>query len=192
MFIRSAAGDTLQGRAIQNVNERWGADFRRWNGRETIGVAVCKKKYAPFDIKVKRMENGQPKVTVERMYGCHCHSHLRRQVIERYGERSGWEPFGQWSLSKARTLARREEERLNTDGRDDDKDPATDTPGSSDDERGTSWKQICHGGACAWKLKGKYDDVFSEIHNQDETNDTPHAKSLVADDKNTRKSLQRR
>ena len=45
MFIASAANDTLQGRAIQNVNERWGADFRSWNGRETIGIPVCKKKY---------------------------------------------------------------------------------------------------------------------------------------------------
>ena len=45
MFIASAANDTLQGRAIQKVNEQWGADFRSWNGRETIGISVCKKKY---------------------------------------------------------------------------------------------------------------------------------------------------
>lgn len=45
MFIASAANDTLQGRAIHQVNERWGADFRSWNGRETIGIPVCKKKY---------------------------------------------------------------------------------------------------------------------------------------------------
>ena len=45
MFIASAANDTLQGRAIHKVNEQWGADFRSWNGRETIGIPVCKKKY---------------------------------------------------------------------------------------------------------------------------------------------------
>ncbi len=48
MFIASAANDTLQGRAIHKVNERWGADFRCWNGRETIGISVCKKKYGEF------------------------------------------------------------------------------------------------------------------------------------------------
>ena len=48
MFIASAANDTLQGRAIQRVNEHWGADFRSWNGRETIGISVCKKKYGQF------------------------------------------------------------------------------------------------------------------------------------------------
>eukprot|EP00957_Ditylum_brightwellii_P110184 8404439-Ditylum_brightwellii.AAC.1 len=38
MFIRSAAADTLQGQAIQKINTRWGADFRRWDGMETIGI----------------------------------------------------------------------------------------------------------------------------------------------------------
>ena len=53
MFIKSAAADTLQGKAIQAVNEKWGdannSDARRqWGGRETIGIPVCKKKYSPF------------------------------------------------------------------------------------------------------------------------------------------------
>lgn len=49
MFIASAANDTLQGRAIHKINERWGADDHRcWNGRETIGIPVCKKKYGRY------------------------------------------------------------------------------------------------------------------------------------------------
>ncbi len=48
MFIKSAANDTLQGSAIQKVNENWGADFRSWVGHETIGIPVCKKKYGTF------------------------------------------------------------------------------------------------------------------------------------------------
>lgn len=122
MFAKSAATDTLQGRAIHAVNERWGSDFRRWNGRETIGIPVCKKKYAPFDFKVRRVvpgPNGERErvvVTVERMFGCHCHSLQRREVIERHGVRKGWEPFGQWSMGKAKALAKRETERLNGNG----------------------------------------------------------------------------
>lgn len=169
MFTRSAATDTLQGRAIQAINERWGSDFRRWNGRETIGIPVCKKKYAPFEFKVKRTMNGQEKVVVERMYGCHCHSHLRRRVIERHGERKGWEPFGQWSLSKARTMARRETERMNEEDRVDSDGSGSDvgSVSSSEDERAALWKTMCHNGLCTWKMKSKYDDIFSEIHNED-------------------------
>lgn len=168
MFIRSAASDTLQGRAIQAINSRWGADFRRWTGRETIGIPVCKKKYSPFSIRVKRNEDGTTKLTVERMYGCHVHSHLRKSVIERNGERPGWEPFGQWSLRKARAMARRMMERMNgVDGREEE-----DSFGeiSSDDDCNSNgpWKSICNNGICAWKMKDKYDDVFSEIHNSDE------------------------
>jgi len=70
MFLRSAAPDTLQGRAIQQVNETWGAlhmkqeevddilNKRRARGRSYkgssdlyIGIPVCKKKYTPFQIK---------------------------------------------------------------------------------------------------------------------------------------------
>jgi hypothetical protein len=45
MFIASAANDMSQGRAIHKINERWGTDYRNWNGSETIGISVCKKKY---------------------------------------------------------------------------------------------------------------------------------------------------
>uniref|UniRef100_A0A6U0FMW0 Uncharacterized protein n=1 Tax=Helicotheca tamesis TaxID=374047 RepID=A0A6U0FMW0_9STRA len=176
MFIRSAAADTPQGRAIQNINTRWGADFRKWNGMETIGIPVCKKKYAPFDIKVVRNENGIPKVTVERLYGCKCHSHLRKKLIERHGERKGWEPFGQWSLRKANAMAKRETERLNAEYRqeaelsDSSSGESSNSSFSSEDERFPSWKTICSNGLCTWKMRGKFDDIFSEIHNKDEIN----------------------
>jgi len=170
MFARSAAGDTLQGRAIHAVNERWGSDFRRWNGRETIGIPVCKKKYAPFYVSVKRTENGVAKVSLERMYGCHCHSHIRKKVIERNGVRRGWEPIGQWSLSKAKAMARKATERMNGEVRDDTEGTRIDRPAnfSSDDERSIPWKTMCHNGLCTWKLKSKYDDIFSEIHNHED------------------------
>lgn len=166
MFIRSAAEDTLQGRAIQNVNRQWGDDFRKWNGRESIGIPVCKKKYSPFMI-VKKVVPGKGKVdiSVQRMYGCHVHSHLRKRVIEQHGERKGWEPFGQWSLSKARALARRAMENISkminvseekSEGRDDNSIAKA------------HWKHICHNGSCAWKIKGKFDDISDEISQESE------------------------
>jgi hypothetical protein len=70
MFLRSAAPDTLQGKAIQEVNETWGAlhmkkeevddilNRRRARGKGCkagsdlyIGIPVCKKKYTPFNVK---------------------------------------------------------------------------------------------------------------------------------------------
>lgn len=176
MFIRSAADDTLQGKAIQEVNRKWGGDFRRWNGRETIGIPVCKKKYAPFDINMKRDEHGQLFMTVERMYGCHCHSRIRRQVIERHGERKGWEPFGQWSLSKAKSMAKKELEKtiigeqITEEKREIESTSGESCASSVEDEIGRfpPWKQICHNGQCAWKLRGKYDDIFTQIHDRNE------------------------
>ena len=161
MFMKSAAADTLQGRAIQNVNEQWGDDFRKWNGRESIGIPVCKKKYAPFMI-VKKMndKNGKVVISVQRMYGCHVHSHLRKKVIEQHGERKGWEPFGQWSISKAKLMARRAMESINkilnvNESKNEDRDDNLISK--------AHWKQICHNGSCAWKMKGKFDDISDEL-----------------------------
>ena len=138
MFIQSAAAERglHQSRAIQAANERWGEG--RFSGRETIGIQVCKKKYAPFNFTITSQQqekedgveqdrgggyNGGRRqsqsrqqrrvVKVERMFGCPHHSKLRKRVIEKYGERPGWEPFGQWSMKKAQELARRETRRLN-------------------------------------------------------------------------------
>jgi len=185
MFVKSAANDSLQSKAIHSINERWNVNADAWKGRETIGIPVCKKKYAPFDIKVRRVENGQVKVTVERMYGCCIHSQMRKKVIEEHGERDGWEPFGQWSMSKARSMVRRELDRICSgrgEGRDDRSSGGSSSESSSSDSsdsetdidspsgsRGADWKSVCHNGMCAWKLKGKYDDVFDEIQAGEDT-----------------------
>jgi len=164
MFIRSAATDTLQGRAIHEINTRWGGDFRKWNGRETIGLPVCKKKYAPFTI-VKEAVPGKKnryRWTVQRMYGCHCHSHLRKKVIMRYGERKGWEPFGQWSIAKAKVLARKA---INELGLLNNNVDENDGEGNGDGcVEYPLWKQICDNGSCAWKIKGKCDNVKDELN----------------------------
>jgi hypothetical protein len=165
MFIKSAASDTLQGRAIHAVNTRFGEG--KWKGRETIGVPVCKKKYSPFSFKVQRDQNGVAKVTVERMFGCKCHSDLRRRVIEQHGTRPGWEPFGQWSLRKAQEKARRETERLNN--MESDEGETSDQALSSDDESRAI--TICHNGNCTWKVKEKFDDVQLELRDDTESED---------------------
>lgn len=203
MFIKSAAHDTLQGRAIQAVNEKWGEDFRKWGGRETIGIPVCKKKYSPFCFKViehkdENLENNgniqqkrrRPKleVTVERMYGCKCHSDIRKTVIEQRGVRQGWEPFGQWSLKKAQELAKKETERLNspqskvlkttpavaisTNQASDGETTSEEDDSSSDDDRRTAFlPTMCHNGMCTWKVRAKYDNVYREIRGHTESDE---------------------
>jgi hypothetical protein len=175
MFIASAANDTLQGRAIHKVNERWGTDFRSWNGRETIGISVCKKKYAPFNFCTETSENGQVKVRVTRSYGCILHSHLRQQVIRKAGPREGWEPFGQWSMKKAEVMAKKVADSINHARNDD----SSSSSSSSDEEERTLFptssnqlKQLCQNGKCTWKMRGKYDDVYAEIQEADELNDS--------------------
>lgn len=161
MFIKSAATDTLQGKAIHAVNIRLGEG--RWNGRETIGIPVCKKKYSPFKFEIVRDAHGRAKVTVERMFGCACHSALRKATIEQHGTRNGWEPFGQWSMRKALERARRETWRLNNEEGETSSDPS-----SSDDEKTLT---ICHYGNCTWKSKEKFDDVSLELKSKNEERD---------------------
>lgn len=222
MFIRSAANDTLQGKAIQAVNELWGEDFRSWGGRETIGIPVCKKKYSPFSftmaqadassgdkgdadnnnegISETQQQQQRPKmeVVVNRIYGCKCHSNIRKSVIEQHGVRKGWEPFGQWSMKKACDLARKETDRLNqptttrimkqlssssrgsdassTDGT----TTSEDWTSSSDDEKvvvsnnnnnSTMLPTMCNNGSCTWKVKAKYDNIYAEMHGRSESDD---------------------
>lgn len=154
MFSKSASTDT-QSRAIQSINEKWGEG--QWCGRETIGVAVCKKKYAPFSFRIVDGPTGKL-VKVERMFGCRCHSDIRREKIEIHGERDGWEPFGQWSMRKAQELARRETDRLNGGVTSDEASSASEI--SNIDEE---IKTICHNGKCTWKRKEKYDNVHREL-----------------------------
>lgn len=159
MFIKSAANDTLQGKAIQGINTKWGEG--QWAGRETIGISVCKKKYSPFVFKIVRDAQGRPKVTVERMFGCHCHSGIRKALIAEHGCRTGWEPFGQWSLRKAQEQAKRESGRLEEED------------GLTSDESWSSGGEeevvgaICHNGNCTWKSRQKFDNVKRELTGED-------------------------
>jgi len=142
MFIKSAASDTLQGKAIAGVHRKWAAAFDEGqadhkNGAH-IGIPVCKKKYTPFTI--QKDESKGSGYRVERMFGCHCHSNLRKKVIETQGERNGWEPFGQWSLEKARMSAI-----------------------ASLDKGDERPKVSCNNGLCVWKKRGKLDDIANEL-----------------------------
>lgn len=161
MFARSAAADTLQGQAIQAVNVKWG-DPHYLAGRESIGFPVCKKKYAPFRIV---QLSGQ----VERMYGCVCHSHLRKAVIEKHGEREGWEPFGQWSLQKAKEVARQSllESNTNTTNTSAENEGDSATCSSLEQENNSTNETLtvkCFNGSCVWKVKSAYDDVYLELN----------------------------
>lgn len=159
--MKSAANDMEQGRAIHKVNERWGDDYRKWQGRETIGIPVCKKKYAPFEFKKVFNKNGKVRIEVKRMYGCACHSNIREKVIRRAGERAGWEPFGQWSLKKAQSLANRLVDRMNRFNGD------SSLSSSDSDEGGPNFSlddlKLCHNGMCVWRYKHKYDDIMEEM-----------------------------
>jgi hypothetical protein len=207
MFARSAAMDTLQGKAIHSINMKWGETTtakatrgrgggsgggkqyhtvgggQQSPGRETIGIAVCKKKYKPFEFRVVSRppeQGGGVKVVVERLYACQCHHAARKSVIEQHGVRQGWQPFGVWSLRKAQDLARQETMRLNST---DSSASATDGETTSDSEDtdtevGTSHAStmgssailrkslgnICLNGACTWKVESAYDDIYKEMH----------------------------
>mmetsp|Transcript_5444 Transcript_5444/g.10726 ORF Transcript_5444/g.10726 Transcript_5444/m.10726 type:complete len:242 (+) Transcript_5444:457-1182(+) len=233
MFLPSAASDTLQGKAIQKVNEQWGSipsKSRRtggWEGYQSIGIPVCKKKYKPFEFRVeRRRKDGSVEITVERMFGCHAHSNIRKGVIMRHVERKGWvsnfcicsliscfdflfdavftkrsttscqkEPFGQWSLSKAKAAAKRETARLNAELTSSQSEYCSSSGYESSLSSSSSsvevqpvicdsvinnilyrnddsqrqqqpWQTLCHNGMCNWKIRGKYDDICSEIEEE--------------------------
>lgn len=190
MFIPSAATDTLQGKAIDKINTTWGADEHRgWDNYKSIGGPVCKKKYKPFSFQIKKKNKmGGVEIQVLRMYGCACHSNIRKEIIERHGERKGWEPLGQWSLSKAKQAARKETQRVNAELSNSSSSlSAISTASSSSSSGYTSsssaeeglcfiedrkksyqqpWQQLCNNGACNWKMKNKLDDICEEIEEE--------------------------
>ena len=187
MFHPSAATDTLQGQAIEKINKVWGEDKHRgWDNYKNIGGPVCKKKYRPFEFRIKRKNKmGGVQIEVVRMYGCCAHSNVRKAVIEKHGERNGWEPFGQWSLSKAKAAARREAQRLNdaygsSSSLSDTASSGYCSPISSpsseesyspldqieDSRQQKPWDLLCANGSCNWKIRGKYDDICSEIEEE--------------------------
>jgi len=134
-------------------------------GAETIGIPVCKKKYAPFEFRKKVLDDdGRVYIEVVRMYGCHCHSTLREKVIRRYGVRRGWEPFGQWSMKKAQQIAKKLMEKINSSIDDSCDDSSSSSSLSDVDDNPVLWKKMCNNGKCAWKMKHKYDDIVEELH----------------------------
>jgi hypothetical protein len=177
MFARSAAADTQQGRATQRVNEQWGSDsLRRAPGRESLAIAVCKKKYAPFLFPATGNEGtGTTTVEVQRRLGCRLHHPHRLAVVAKHGLRSGWEPFGQWSRTKAQHLARRETRKRNRAAGGEN----TTTPLTTEDEvsslssseqqttavcsRVDNSRSLCWNGNCLWKHPSRFDDVEEEI-----------------------------
>lgn len=185
MFAPSAAVDGPQSQAIHKINEIWGDEFRGWKRHKNIGLPVCKKKYRPFEFQLKKKKNmgGVEIRVVRRMYGCPCHSPLRKAMIEKYGERTGWERFGQWSLQKAKTAARRETRRLdaelsNSSASVSSESPSEYTSSSEDDntvllsycvrkiESKPLRQGLCDNGVCTWKIRGKYDDICEEIEEE--------------------------
>lgn len=184
MFHPSAANDTLQGRAIQRINNLWGSQHRvhrtgLGDDGKSICLPVCKKKYRPFEFHLKRnRNNGRVDIKVERLYGCRSHSSARKALIEKHGERKGWEPFGQWSLGKAKSAAKRAASSLNVENNGSlssdtigyDSSSSSDAMiscGRKDTERQQqSWQTLCHDGMCNWKVRGKLDDIISEIEEE--------------------------
>lgn len=151
VFMKSAAMDTLHGKAIQSVNDRWKVSDLDHN--------VCKNKYTPF-VTTKHTDpiTGRVSMTVTRTYGCHFHSDLRKKVIEKYGERRGWEPFGQWSLLKACRVAKKLTNNL---------DNKRDQNNSNNNENKLCYvRPIGANGSCVWKVKSKYDDIMEELSEQ--------------------------
>mmetsp|Transcript_21553 Transcript_21553/g.31564 ORF Transcript_21553/g.31564 Transcript_21553/m.31564 type:complete len:224 (+) Transcript_21553:295-966(+) len=195
MFVKSATMHTPQGRAIQDSNERWGESpfdpsFISNNGQPVnnyIGIPVCKKKYTPFQVRSaitvpvsSKTSSGTPKsmdidFAVERMYGCACHSDLRKKVIEKHGERTGWEPFGQWSLAKAKSSATKII-RLET------KKSLAGSKRKIDFEDAFKHKKkkrvrhkmiaICENGSCIVKETDEYDNINTELQNVNKVADT--------------------
>lgn len=169
MFCKSAANEMPQGLAIHKINKRWAVNsvndgkygynktFQNWEGRENIGIPVCKKKYAPFDFHRKEVD-GHVGIEVVRMYGCRIHSGIRQNIIAQHGPRKGWEPFGQWSMKKAKKISRK----FAMAEMDENSGSSSSSSVSSDDEKPTL-KQLCNNGQCAWKMKHKYDDVVEEL-----------------------------
>lgn len=186
MFTKSAARDTRQGQAIQAVNEKWSDDGdTTHSGRETIGIPVCKKKYAPFRFRTTLdRRNGRVQVHVERLLACACHDAARKRTVQLYGLRPGWEPFGQWSLKKAQEMAKQHAARLNNDNNNNNAESETKLLMEEEEEeeettasdvcsmpKSNGRNTMCMNGTCLWKVKSAYDDVYKELTGESDHED---------------------
>lgn len=206
MFARSAAADTRQGQATQRVNARFGSDALGRQGRESLGMAVCKKKYTPFVFPVTTAagnDGGTVRVTAERRLGCRAHHRLRQEVIARHGLRPGWEPFGQWTCRKANELARKDtnkrNRRLAAVTAAEDGTTTTEDEGSlcsAEDATAcvnpvyaaNNFRSLCWNGNCLVKHESMYDDVEEECRQLQEQQEEEDAQG---DDETTGTSKRR-
>jgi hypothetical protein len=97
------------------------------------------------------------------MFGCKCHSDIRKDLIAKHGPRTGWEPFGQWSLRKAQERARREADRINNE------EGITSDEGLSSEDEACSG--ICNNGNCTWKSRQKFDNIKRELTGEESDNE---------------------
>jgi hypothetical protein len=119
-------------------------------------------------------------IIVERMYGCSCHSQARRKMILKHGERQGWEPFGQWSISKAQAAAIKHVKSTLKKGIDttrlvQDKETTDDACDSKFTATGIKYESLCRNGECLWKKKDDYDDIDDEIQYTNDSLDSNYA-----------------
>jgi hypothetical protein len=159
MFVKSAATDTAQGKAMCQANTRWGSLDPKSHD-VAIGHAVCKNKYKPFLFQQHTDSTGRVSVHVERLYGCACHHEARKAVIQQHGLRPGWQPFGVFSLGKAVAAARKQAARLNRELQQGESDE-----GETDGEA-SLWSDestLCGGGRCTWARESAYDDIEEEL-----------------------------
>jgi hypothetical protein len=110
-------------------------------------------------------------------------------VIEQHGLRDGWEPYGQWSLQKAKEMARRQTMKLNGETVSDGETSVADDSSLSSSSGGSlsfclsggscpvkepvpttkRLTDICLNGNCSWKVKSAYDDIYHEMHGHTES-----------------------
>lgn len=124
------------------------------------------------------------RIVLERMYGCSCHSQARRKMILKYGERQGWEPFGQWSIAKAQAAAIKHvklevkkgvnKQRLIAPC---EENSCLVNNGNCDSKLspGIKYESLCRNGECLWKSKDDYDDIDDEIQSTNDSFDASYA-----------------
>ena len=207
MFARSAAADTLQGQAMQRVNERFGSDSLGREGRESLGMAVCKKKYTPFSFPMITAPDGTVQVSAERRLGCRAHHGLRQTVVAQHGMRPGWEPFGQWTYKKANDLARKDtakrnrkvaaagdctttEDEVSLSSAEDAAVAVCANPNSSASSSSfaaNNFRSLCWNGNCLVRHESMYDDVEAECRQRQAAADA----AAAADAKKQRQDTKR-
>lgn len=101
-------------------------------------MPVCKRKYQPYRRRRTtpppckgESEQGAPRAIqgeeeeeeedLEEMYACHLHHAKRKALIERHGQRDGWENFDQWHRRHGPTITCTAAESFSSGGGNDDR-----------------------------------------------------------------------